>query len=1207
MAASDDLINFDIIEAQKENIQALPSGRSAKKLAELFSPSPLHKLDTPTPSDTKNVHDCIRAEYEEEIRNISESDDPLDIFDRYVRWTLDTYPSAQATPQSQLHTLLERATKTFIGSSQYKNDPRYLKIWILYIQFFSDSPRETFLFLSRHNIGETLALFYEEYAAWLEGAGRWNQAEEVYKLGIEREARPVQRLLRKFKEFEQRLADQPDAAEAPSSPALPTVRPALAAKVDPFAAARAAAAAAADPQAPRPSSGVGGAAPKPGKAKMAIFSDTDAAPPPLASRGPSSKGWDSIGSLGDRKKENVMEPKPWAGETLKAGGKKSTAPKMAIFRDTSQLQSKSQQQSRSARAQMSKSHITLVPSKNQIVVNPVSGKKERIFVSLEAVYPTPDEPGSEHGFEEVWAMNRGWLDVSWDSEPLAEEAAPEMADTEPSTVDDLGQMVREKLIVHTETVMMDENGAIINKKEGKSKKKKVMEVNETQIIKANLDSPSRPKMKKRSTAEPTMTIHTRAATDEIYEIFNQPIQSHPEEDDAEEEESDDSDDYETDGDYTTEAESTMVTRQVDVDDDADEGDEADEADEDASDVKSVSEWSDFSTNKHVPVLDENATEAGVNNTQVSDLMDPDYVETSGPVYDERAGAGEDGESGDERGEEEEEEEDDDDDEDYPPRTKTMFVPIPPEDYEPRTRPFRDPVEMANNRLPFMTPITERTESSLAFTERKAKYETPCRDDVESIIDEEESSAEEPGSSPLREVLSEVRPVKIAQPLLGKAKSASTKPTPPKGPIIKELQCNPVDEAVRNEILANMQPSLSSYPGFYDHRDEKYERGNEIRKFAKAMTKATKGGSERTSNACAVVAIDFPDIATQYTIRKELGAGAFAPVYLVENSSADQEDEDEDGVVAMGKGAFAVSHRSPLEALKMELPPTPWEFHMMRLAHTRLGPQHRAAASISYAHEFHLYQDEGFLFLPYHPHGSLLDVVNFFRAEPSGVMDEQLAMFFTIELFRTVESLHARSVLHGDLKVDNCLLRLDSGSNDPPLPAQYSADGSDGWGARGVTLIDFGRGIDMRNFEADVGFVADWKTSAQDCAEMREGRPWTWQIDYHGLAGIVYCLLFGKYIETVRCDQGGIGSSGRRYRVRESLKRYWQTEIWAECFDVLLNPGAHVAAEDGARMPVLRGMRGVRERMEAWLEGNCERGVGLRSLVGKVEAFARGRR
>lgn len=337
MAASEDLINFDVIEAQKENIQALPSGRSAKKLAQVFSPlstassrQPLQSVATPTPADTKNINDCIRAEYESELDNIAECDDPLDVYDRYVRWIFDAYPSAQATPASQLHTVLERATKAFISAPQYKNDSRYLKLWLQYISFFADAPRETFVFLSRHGIGETLALFYEEYAAWLEGAGRWAQAEEVYHLGIEKEARPVPRLKRKFGEFQKRQAAQPEET-GPSSPALPTVRPALAAKIDPFAATER------DPQAPNQGEGlVRGQKPKPAKAKLQIFSDADAAPEPstLGSRGAGSKGWDNIGSLADRKKENVMAPKPWAGETMQAGGKKSSAPKMAVFRDT---------------------------------------------------------------------------------------------------------------------------------------------------------------------------------------------------------------------------------------------------------------------------------------------------------------------------------------------------------------------------------------------------------------------------------------------------------------------------------------------------------------------------------------------------------------------------------------------------------------------------------------------------------------------------------------------------------------------------------------------------------------------------------------------------------------------------------------------------------------------------------------------------------
>lgn len=336
MAVSQDLINFDVIEAHKENIQALPSGRSAKKLAEVLSPSttattttagalrpPLGVIATPT--DTRAINEPIRAGFEAEVAVLAEHDDPLDVYDRYVRWILEAYPSAQATSASQLHTVLERATKAFLASPQYKNDPRYLKLWLQYIGFFSDAPREAYVFLATHNIGETLALFYEEYAGWLESAGRWAQAEEVYKLGIQREARPAARLLRKFGEFEARRNAQPEQS-GPDSPAVPLIRPALAAKIDPFAV---------DPHARQPN-GLGTQTNKAGKSKLQIFSDADVAaaePSAMGSIGAGPKGWDSIGSLADRKKENDMEVKPWSGETLPAGGKKSGA-KMAIFKDS---------------------------------------------------------------------------------------------------------------------------------------------------------------------------------------------------------------------------------------------------------------------------------------------------------------------------------------------------------------------------------------------------------------------------------------------------------------------------------------------------------------------------------------------------------------------------------------------------------------------------------------------------------------------------------------------------------------------------------------------------------------------------------------------------------------------------------------------------------------------------------------------------------
>ncbi|KAK5013565.1 protein kinase, partial [Cryomyces antarcticus] len=324
MAASEDLINFDVIESHKENIQALPSGRSAKALASLYSPPSFG--NTPPSSHTQNLNDAIRHEYEKELLSIDDSDDPLDIYDRYVKWTLNAYPSAQSTPQSQLLPLLERATKAFLSSTHYKNDPRYLKIWLHYIRFFSDAPREAFAYLARHKVGDGLALFYEEFAAWLEGAGRWSQAEEVYSLGIDKGARPAERLLRKYGEFQHRYESCPHGANEPTSPALPTVRPALAAKMDPFLTA---APGAADPQARNRSGGAATA--KPRGQKLAIFADTGVPAKPESREG--SRGWENIGSLADRRKENAMEAKPWAGETLKVGKKNTGVEKMMIFKD----------------------------------------------------------------------------------------------------------------------------------------------------------------------------------------------------------------------------------------------------------------------------------------------------------------------------------------------------------------------------------------------------------------------------------------------------------------------------------------------------------------------------------------------------------------------------------------------------------------------------------------------------------------------------------------------------------------------------------------------------------------------------------------------------------------------------------------------------------------------------------------------------------
>ncbi|KAF2853963.1 checkpoint protein kinase-like protein [Plenodomus tracheiphilus IPT5] len=1247
---SDDLIDFEIIENQKENIQSLPSGRSAKALAQLFTP-PLTAGagQTPSPSQTQDAHSAVRLQYEKELMAIDESDDPLDVYDRYVKWTLDAYPSAQNTPQSQLCTLLERATKAFQSSPQYKNDARYLKLWLHYIRFFADAPREIFAYLARHNIGDGLALYYEEFAAWLESAGRFTQAEEIYNLGIERNARPVERLVRKYGEFQHRLESRPQEVPEPTSPALPAIRPALAAKVDPFALASPAPAAQAQGQ-PKPAGGPS----RSGKPKLAIFSDGDE--PARTSSSGSQEGWDSIGSLADRKKENTTEARPWAGETLKVGKKNTGVGKMMIFKDETK----------------SNSRIENAPSHplrdHQQAVNPRTGRLEVVFVDLASVYPNFENPMSEeYSFEELRARHRGWLRHDWASirrqeraeaekaaapKPVAIQPEPKVSpltilrDTDeapkPRTVPLKGSVDDD--IANDENVPPSQaeidkakaaRRARREERANRTRKIKVMETKEvrgeTQTIQTNLDSPVKPKIRRKKTGpEATMTLHTKEAMDEIYGIFNQPLKTADENasevQSAEESSEEDDDDYTSAGestgtgrmsgansdfgDETTAGDFTLGTRVLDTEMD-EEGTDADGTDADDTDAKSVvSAWSDFTESKHVPKerrQDESDNESDDSDGDSFDQTtqphvdseaqhDPDLVTPTSPAA--------------------------------PGSLPTRFVPVPPEDYEHSMRPYRDPLQAANNRLPFMTPIVEKTESSLGFATAYAQKDyfaakTPSRSRGAPVILEDDG---EPCSSPFSDLLSQVidGPSKVAKLALTNAKPTPpkedvpeskrkplgvkevvAKPIKPNGPIIQDAQCNPVDESIRKTILQEIQPPLDNYDGYYTDTEQSYGKGAEIRKYTKAVSKLNKNANDKTmTNLTLCPTLNFPGTDRTYTVKRELGKGAFAPVYLVESKTPEEDEDDENAPVQMGRGEFGPKRKS-LEAIKMEDPPTPWEFYIMRCATRRLGVS-RAATSVVQAHEMHVFRDECYLVEEYRDQGTLLDLVNLARAE-NGVMDEQLAMFFTIELFRTVEALHAKGIIHGDLKADNILVRFDAPPKDETWSAEYTRDGRNGWAAKGISLIDFGRGIDMKAFTPNVQFIADWPTTEADCAEMRELRPWTYQIDYHGLAGIVHNLLFGKYISTVaeRGAQLGAGAT-KTYKIKESLKRYWQTEIWGECLDLLLNPLGHVEGEEGGKMPVLRGMKGVRERMEGWLEEHCEKGVGLKALVRRMEEGVRRR-
>ena len=70
--------------------------------------------------------------FEDEIQT-NASEDPLEPWLRYVQWARQAFTSITAA--NPLIRILERATHAFVSTERYRNDARYVKLWIAYVRF----------------------------------------------------------------------------------------------------------------------------------------------------------------------------------------------------------------------------------------------------------------------------------------------------------------------------------------------------------------------------------------------------------------------------------------------------------------------------------------------------------------------------------------------------------------------------------------------------------------------------------------------------------------------------------------------------------------------------------------------------------------------------------------------------------------------------------------------------------------------------------------------------------------------------------------------------------------------------------------------------------------------------------------------------------------------------------------------------------------
>ncbi|XP_073413820.1 mitotic checkpoint serine/threonine-protein kinase BUB1 isoform X2 [Dendrobates tinctorius] len=251
---------------------------------------------------------------------------------------------------------------------------------------------------------------------------------------------------------------------------------------------------------------------------------------------------------------------------------------------------------------------------------------------------------------------------------------------------------------------------------------------------------------------------------------------------------------------------------------------------------------------------------------------------------------------------------------------------------------------------------------------------------------------------------------------------------------------------------------------------------------------------------------------------------------------------------VGEGAFAHVYQASISdihtqgnqkvILKVQKPGKPWEFYIGTQISQRMKPELRHLY-IRF-HSAHIFQNGSVLEGELYSYGSLLNAINLYKKLTDKVMPVPLVMFFAINILYIVEQLHDIGIIHGDIKPDNFALGEKFMSNESCNLDLLS---------HGLALIDLGQSIDMALFPKGTVFTGKCETSGFQCTEMLSNKPWNYQTDYFGVAGTVYCMLFGKYMN-VREENGAWKPEG-------NFKRLPDGKVWVDFFHILLNiPDCH---------------------------------------------------
>ncbi|XP_057502798.1 mitotic spindle checkpoint protein BUBR1 isoform X1 [Actinidia eriantha] len=184
-------------ELFKENVRPLKRGRNVRLLNDALKSQTDHQLKKSLLHNRRKMVEAI-DEYK--------GDDPLKPWLECIKWVQEAFPPGGDC--SGLVVIYEQCVRTFWHEDRYKDDLRYLKVWLEYAENCADA-EVIYSFLEANKIGQTHSIFFISYALHMESKNKIKTANEIFNTGISRDAQPIEKLKAAYKKFLGRSMGRP--------------------------------------------------------------------------------------------------------------------------------------------------------------------------------------------------------------------------------------------------------------------------------------------------------------------------------------------------------------------------------------------------------------------------------------------------------------------------------------------------------------------------------------------------------------------------------------------------------------------------------------------------------------------------------------------------------------------------------------------------------------------------------------------------------------------------------------------------------------------------------------------------------------------------------------------------------------------------------------------------------------------------------------